>query len=110
MFADQLEFGQPASVAVGFGGAAVVTQALRLPFLIAVAGKDCCTLGATGTLFWPGAALPPWFRQIVVADPVVLTVIVTSWLPKPARLKHVVNVLPLSVNDGAPPLKWTLAA
>ena len=101
----QFEFGQPASLAVGVGGGCVVTQALKLPFLIWVDGIVIEPLGLTGVLFWPGAVLPPWFVQSVVALPVVLTVMVTSPLPRPARLKQVVKVVPLSVKVGLPPLK-----
>src|SRR5215208_948762 len=35
---------------------------------------------------------------------------VTSWLPRPARVPLTVAVRPLSVRTGLPPLKWTLAA
>src|SRR5438477_7091091 len=91
---DQFEFGQPASVAVGALGGSVVTQAVKFPFLISVDGMVAWPLGATGVLFCPGAVLPPWLVQSVVAVPVVVTVIVTSPLPRPARLKHVFKVVP----------------
>src|SRR5256885_798271 len=90
----QLLFGQPACLAVGFGGGGVVTQAQRFPFLISVAGNVWVALGFTGTLFCPGAAVPPGLVQIVVAVPVVFTVIVTSALPRPARQKQLCNVVP----------------
>jgi hypothetical protein len=52
---DQWVFGQPASRAPGVGGGWVVTQTLRLPFLISVAGMEIWADGCTGVLFWPGA-------------------------------------------------------
>src|SRR5258708_6263667 len=51
MLADQFEFGQPASAAVGAGGGVVVTQALRFPFFISVDGMVAVPLGETGVLF-----------------------------------------------------------
>src|ERR1041384_3143750 len=101
--ADQLLFGQPACFAVGFGGGGGVKHAQRFPFLISVAGNVCEALGFTGTLFCPGAAVPPGLVQSVVALPLVFTVMVTSALPRPARQKQVFNCVPKSVKVGVLP-------
>jgi len=101
-------FGQPASCGVGVGGASVVTQTLTVPFFIWLEGIDVDPDGCTGVLFWPGAILPPGLLQKVVAD-VVSIAINRSPLPRPAKLKQPVRVVPLSVKVGLR-LKCTLAA
>ncbi len=102
---DQFPFGHPASCGVAVGGVAgALMLKLRLPFLISLPGTVVVADAVNGTLFAPGASLPPGFTHVNEASAGALSENVTSPLPRPVSDPVQVSVKVVAVQTGVPPL------
>jgi hypothetical protein len=111
----QFPFGQPASWAVAVGVGTVAGPMLgkvTLPFLIEEPGTiSLAGVTETGTLFCPGAVVPPLLVQVKVAKPDPLRASPRSAFPRPAILPPLQVTLSvcvptvLKVHAGAEPCK-----